>query len=40
MTLEKRYWKLKDEALDRKLRGTCFGRGCGLHDDDDDDLLL
>ena len=23
----KRYWKLKDEALDRVLPGTRFGRG-------------
>jgi hypothetical protein len=25
----RRYWKLKDEALDRTLWGTCFGRGYG-----------
>ena len=23
------YWKLKEEAADRTLWGTCFGRGCG-----------
>jgi hypothetical protein len=27
---EKRgYWKLKEEALDRTMWRTCFGRGCG-----------
>jgi hypothetical protein len=26
---EKRYWKLKEEALDRTLWGDRFGRGCG-----------
>jgi hypothetical protein len=25
----RRYWKLKEEALDRTLRRTCFGRGYG-----------
>jgi hypothetical protein len=27
---KKRYWKLKEEALDRTLRRTRFGRGYGL----------
>jgi hypothetical protein len=28
---EKRaYWKLKEEAVDRTVRRTRFGRGCGL----------
>jgi hypothetical protein len=27
---KKRYWKLKEEALDRTLRRTHFGRGYGL----------
>jgi hypothetical protein len=26
---KRRYWKLKDEALDRTLWRTCFGRGYG-----------
>jgi hypothetical protein len=26
---KRRYWKLKEEALDRILRRTCFGRGYG-----------
>jgi hypothetical protein len=26
---KKRYWKLKEEALDRTLWRTRFGRGCG-----------
>jgi hypothetical protein len=26
---KKRYWKLKEEALDRTLWRTCFGRGYG-----------
>jgi hypothetical protein len=26
---KKRYWKLKEEALDRALWRTCFGRGYG-----------
>jgi hypothetical protein len=39
----RRYWNLKEEALDRTFWRTCFGRGYGpvvrerLHDDDDDD---
>ena len=27
---KRRYWELKEEALDRTLQGTCFGKGCGL----------
>jgi hypothetical protein len=27
---KRRYWKLKEEALDRTLRRTRFGRGYGL----------
>jgi len=23
------YWKVKNEALDRAVWGTCCGRGCG-----------
>jgi hypothetical protein len=26
---KRRYWNLKEEALDRSLRRTGFGRGCG-----------
>jgi hypothetical protein len=26
---KRRYWKLKEEALDRTLWRTRFGRGCG-----------
>jgi hypothetical protein len=26
---KRRYWKLKEEALDRTLWRTCFGRGYG-----------
>jgi hypothetical protein len=26
---KKGYWKLKEEALDRTVCRTCFGRGCG-----------
>jgi hypothetical protein len=31
MTLRKKgeYWKMKEEALDRNLWRTGFGRGCG-----------
>jgi hypothetical protein len=25
----RRYWKLKEKEPDRRLRRTCFGRGCG-----------
>jgi hypothetical protein len=27
--LKEEYWKFKDEARDRTLYRTCFGRGCG-----------
>jgi hypothetical protein len=27
---KRRYWKLREEALDRTLWRTCFGRGYGL----------
>jgi len=33
MTLKKRDWKLKEEAVDRTLWRTRFGRGYGLRDE-------
>ena len=40
------YWKLKEEATDRSLWRTPYGRGCGpvlrqtTDDDDDDDVEI